>query len=119
MNKTRIRWSKEFHCCEDRKSSKIYFFSLASAFSAISVIFYVSIFIWGKHNEHLQYEPIDGESHANHDTSVSEPSTSATRDQIDNIEVYAHGEPSTNNDAESAHKNFADHGPSDAAQLFI
>lgn len=116
MNKTRIRWSKEFHCCEDRKSSKTYFFSLASAFSAISVIFYVSVFIWGKHNEHIQYESIDGESHANHDISVSEPSTSATREQIDNVEVYAHEEPSPDN---NEHKTVENIGPSDATLLFI
>lgn len=59
MNKTRIKWSKQFHCCEDRNSSLVYFFSLASSMGIIVSIFYGTVFIWGVRNEENGYAEID------------------------------------------------------------
>lgn len=88
MNKTRIKWSKKLHCCEDRKSSLVYFFSLASTFGGIVVVFYLTVFIWGKTHERDGYEAIDDES------APAMPTPPPAQSQIESI-------PSTSNHTEN------------------
>lgn len=59
MNKTRIRWSKELHCCEDRKHSKEDFFALSSSSVFLSVVFYIAVYLFGLRKERIQDIPHD------------------------------------------------------------
>lgn len=59
MNKTQILWSKEMHCCEDRKSSLLDFLTLSGSSIAVSILFYISIYLFGLRSERIQCIPDD------------------------------------------------------------
>lgn len=60
MNTTQQHWASFLHCCEERKTSSLEDFSLASSFSiTLSIAFYIFTFIWGKRKERVQEIPDD------------------------------------------------------------
>ncbi|XP_031622570.1 uncharacterized protein LOC116340287 [Contarinia nasturtii] len=59
MNKTQIRWSKELGCCDHRKSSLLDFFTLSGSSIFVSVLFYISIYLYGLRSERIQCIPDD------------------------------------------------------------
>lgn len=60
MNTTQQHWANYLHCCEERKSSSLEDFSLASSFSiTLSIAFYIFTFIMGKRKERIQEIPND------------------------------------------------------------
>lgn len=93
MNKTRIHWSKELHCCEDRKYSKEDFFALSSSSVFLSVVFYIAIYLFGLRKERIQDIPHDLMPPSSDDRNQSngtimninaeEPSTSESPEAIE------------------------------------
>lgn len=82
MNKTRILWSNQLHCCGHRDSSKMIFFGLASAAISIMIAFYLGVHVFEKRVDRryftlpndLVVEPSDAVSTSQND--LNKPSTS-------------------------------------------
>lgn len=78
MNKTRILWSNQLHCCGHRDTSKLIFFALASAAITIIIGFYMGLIIFEKRVER-RHVLIPNDSHiesANAQNDLNKPSTS-------------------------------------------
>lgn len=76
MNKTRLEWSGEFACCQEKQTDLTAFYAVISIFFVIFVGFYLGAFIVGmKHhaNEHLDAQDI------NTSEATSQPSTTGTK----------------------------------------
>lgn len=59
MNKTQIRWSKDFKCCDDRKSSMTDFLVASISSICVSIGFYIVLFLFGLRKERIQHIPDD------------------------------------------------------------
>lgn len=60
MNTTQQHWANHLKCCQERVSSSLEDFSLASSLSiTLSIAFYIFTFIWGKRKERVQDIPDD------------------------------------------------------------
>lgn len=81
MNKTRINWSKELHCCDDRNPSKMAFFSLASVVGGITLAFYLGVFARGIQVERSGYEQVDDDQESTGEIVVVGPSSTAEYDE--------------------------------------
>lgn len=55
MNKTRIYWSKELHCCDDRNPSKTVFYSLASTSACVVILFYLGVYVYGERQKRIGF----------------------------------------------------------------
>lgn len=78
MNKTRILWSNQLHCCGHRDSSKLIFFALASGAITIIIGFYVGLFVFEKRVER-RHALIPNDSHiesSDAQNDLNKPSTS-------------------------------------------
>lgn len=78
MNKTRILWSNQLHCCGGRDSSRMIFFTLASAAITIILTFYLAVFVYEKRVEHRSILIANDSPESPHaePNDLSKPSTS-------------------------------------------
>lgn len=55
MNKTRILWSNQLHCCGHRDSSKMVFYALSLATITVMITFYLGAFAVEKRTERRHF----------------------------------------------------------------
>lgn len=96
MNKTRILWSKELHCCDDRNPSKTAFYSMASTSVFLAILFYLGIYLHSKRQERLGFI----ENDLNHRITAR---AATSYGAMDNNETTAVPSTSTNNEYHAAY----------------
>lgn len=97
MNKTRILWSNELHCCGHRDSSKLIFSILAATAIVIFVGFYFGSFVFEKRAERRHFHlPNDAVNDSAERPIVNDDNKSSTSHETTNRSNHRRSSESSN-----------------------